>query len=150
MRAQLQLMEFLVLAFFIVGLIFFIIIFMGGYQLDELDRQKVTLDNQKILAVAKQFYSTPLFSSEKGILQKERLDSFIGNCGQLQEIFSKGWFIQLTVLDGRPRSECSKQKADCNLYSFCKEERAFTSLDIPVNFESDRLYAANLVVGVYR
>ena len=158
MKAQVQLMEYLILAVFIVGFMFFIMVFLAGYQQDQFAAEREQLEVQRITGLMKQFLVSPFLASERGVFEAGRLEGFAGRCSEMQGIFGKGWFIEITVFDGKRPAECKTNTlGKCNVYRFCTEngEGKSISLEMPVNVlgESEngrQMLPANMIVGVYK
>lgn len=138
-KAQMGLMEYIILTFFIVLIIIVMVFFLIGYQITQSSLQKGETSVDRALSLTKQVYYSPLFVKSGGVFDDSKLTSLktMGNvCPKLEEMFGDDWFFELTVLnEDNEVIPCEQSTYPfCNYWSFCQQQdRNFIVYDLPVN-----------------
>lgn len=139
MIGQSEIMEYIVLTFFILIVVIVLMFFLIGYQVGQLSLKKHGNQAERALTLTKQISSSPLFVREDGVFDDGKLTALkmlSGSCEELEKFFGKDWFFEVTVFDEDYQSgsikECG-QYPECNYWSFCKQDLNTLAFDIPVS-----------------
>ncbi|MBL7160866.1 MAG: hypothetical protein ISS93_03395 [Candidatus Aenigmarchaeota archaeon] len=137
MKAQMGIMEYIIMTFFMVVVIIVIIFFLIGFQVGQFTLQKHGSETDRALALSKQIVSSPLFVKEESVFDDGKLTSLttLGNiCPELEAMFGNDWFFEITVLDSQPIVPCTRNSyPNCNYWAFCVQDENSISFDFPVN-----------------
>ncbi|MBI4176230.1 MAG: hypothetical protein HY518_03430 [Candidatus Aenigmarchaeota archaeon] len=122
MRAQSNMMEYVLMTFFIVIVLIAIIFFLTFFQVFQAggEQQKALFNRQ--LFIAKYFLASPLFAEENSVLDDARLTALSegDGCEELKGILGIDWSAEITVLDDSRRITCTGfNYPDCNYWSYC-------------------------------
>jgi hypothetical protein len=137
-KAQMGMMEYIVLAFFIFAVITVLIFFLIGFQIGQFSVEKHGSRVDRALSLTKRVSSSQLFVKEDGVFDDGKLMSLKNIpdiCRHLESFFGREWFFEVTVLDGSGTvSECTQSNYPaCNYWSFCSKGMNNISFDLPVN-----------------
>ncbi len=156
MKGQGNIVEYALLVFFIVIIIFVLIVFITGFQLFQIDTeaQKQSLD--RTLSLSKQFMVSGYFTNKDSVFDDAKLTAATGlACSDFEKTFGSSWFLEVRTLDNKSQKECSMENyPDCNYWKICvKNNPKNISYIFPVNVFSktdDMVSLASLKVGIYR
>jgi hypothetical protein len=155
-KAQIGIMEYVLLTFFILVIIVAVILFFTGWQLFQMDLEKSKEAGDKTLSLTKQFLNTPYMVKENSVFDDGKLTALVSLsdvCKDLEAVFGFDWFLEITIFDNNSRIECVwGNYPDCNFWSLCKKNRTHISYVVPVNVyrkTSERMDLGVLKVGVY-
>lgn len=136
-KGQTEMFEYVIGIFFIVLILIFVIFMLGSYQTGQIELERQKMEDLRTMASMKRFLSSPLFSKDDSILDDTKLFVAFGMCSEMEEVFGKGWFARITILDGQPITPCpeSVYSKECNYWVFCEEniEENKRAYDVPVN-----------------
>jgi hypothetical protein len=134
MKGQAQLMEYVLLSFFILLVIVVITLFLTGWQITTTgsEQRKVLYDRAEFLLRA--FTNSPYINrntyKEGSMMEDSKLTSV--TCGDLEKLYGSGWFAEVESLEFS--DECSGENYPlCGKWSYCKREGNAITFEIPVN-----------------
>lgn len=139
MKGQANLMEHILLIFFIMVIIVAIILFMTSFQFSQISMEKAKTERDKALAIAKVLVNSQYFVKDDGVFDSGKLTAIknMADCRELERIFGSNWFLEVKVLDkNEVIIPCSWTNQNCNywLLSSCGNEgKKNISYVIPVN-----------------
>jgi len=88
LKAQMGMMEYIMLTFFIMVIVVVLIFFLGGWQVTQIELQKSRARSDKALALLKEVSSSSLFVKSDGVFDDTKLTAWLGrSCSELEEIF---------------------------------------------------------------
>jgi hypothetical protein len=134
-KGQAHIMEYILVGFFILIVIFLIVFFLMGWQIGTTKSRQSLLREQKASFLLKAFSNSPYLNkegfSEGGMLEDSKLT--VLECSDLEGLFGEDVFAEVRVLDSV--AECTQESyPGCGVWTFCKgEERNFIAYDTPVN-----------------
>ncbi len=134
MRGQAQLMEYVLLSFFILLIIVVITLFLTGWQITTTgsEQRKVLYDRAEFLLRA--FTNSPYINKntykEGSMMEDSKLTSV--TCRDLENLYGSGWFAEVESLEFN--DECSVDNYPlCGKWSYCKTGKRNITFEIPVN-----------------
>ncbi|UCC92121.1 MAG: hypothetical protein JSV39_02580 [Candidatus Aenigmatarchaeota archaeon] len=135
MRGQAQLMEYVLLSFFILLIIVVITLFLTGWQITTTgsEQRKVLYDRAEFLLRA--FTNSPYINKntykEGSMMEDSKLTSITSE--DLEILYGKGWFAEIESLEFR--DDCNEETPYplCGKWSYCKKEGNAITFEIPVN-----------------
>ncbi len=137
-KSQAQIMEYIVMIFFVMVIIVVIIIFLSGWHFAQLKAEETKDASSRVLFLTKHLSHSPLLVKDDYMFDDGKLTALksLGPelCGELEKIFGYDWYIEITVLDGKPKTECTwSNYPDCNYWEFCTKNEKNVTYDLPVN-----------------
>ena len=162
MKAQASIMEYILMTFFLMVVILSMVMFMGWWNITQISIDHNKLAGSNALLLLQDFSGSGYLSVRDSVLDDSKLTAIklmqsqgSDFCRDFRPVFGNDWFLEVEVLDGNPRKECSfSSYPDCNHWTFCKKEQAAerTVYNMPVNVHrkvSGRDDLAILYAGVY-
>ncbi|MEE9323141.1 MAG: hypothetical protein V3U72_01220 [Candidatus Aenigmarchaeota archaeon] len=134
MRGQAQLMEYVLLGFFVILIIVLITLFLTGWQISTTGSEQRKLVYAKAEFLLRAFTNSPYINKntykEGSMLEDSKLTSI--TCEDLEKLYGTGWFAEVESLEFS--DECSGENYPlCGKWSYCKKEGDATIFEIPVN-----------------
>jgi hypothetical protein len=135
MKGQAQLMEYVLLSFFVLLVIVLITLFLTGWQITTTgsEQRKVFFDRAEFLLRA--FTNSPYINKntykEGSMLEDSKLESI--TCEDLEKLYGKGWFAEVEALQFN--EECGEDNPYpyCGKWSYCKKGGEAITFELPVN-----------------
>ncbi|NIO22562.1 MAG: hypothetical protein GTN38_00860 [Candidatus Aenigmarchaeota archaeon] len=134
-KGQMHLMEYVLLAFFILMVIFLIIFFLMGWNIGTTSSRQHALQQQRATFLLKTFSNSPYLNKEGfkegGMLEDSKLT--VLECSDLEELVGRGIFAEVKIIDSI--TECEQENYPrCGVWKFCSPgNKQFTAYDTPVN-----------------
>ena len=151
MKGQMELMEYVIMGFFLFIMIIVLIFFFTGFQVTQLSQDAKRSQIDQVLTLAKQVSSSPVLVKEIGVFDDAKLTglaSLEDSCKRISSLFGQGWFFEVRVLDGKPDLECTETTyPHCNYWAFCARSAQNTTFDLPVNIV--RVVGLQLPAGTF-
>ena len=138
MKGQVQLMEYVLLTFFIILVIVMITLFLTGWQITTTgsEQRRVTYNKAEFLlrAVTNSPYINRGTYKEGSMLEDTRLSAL--TCSDLEILYGTDWFAEVESLEFK--DPCSDENFPrCGYWSYCKKAEGtygeVTIFEIPVN-----------------
>jgi len=154
MKGQGNILEYALMIFFVMVIIFILIAFLTGFQLFQIDADFRKLGLDRAISLSKHFMSPGYFADEELVLDDARLTASAGLCSELEGVYGHEWFIEARVFDNKQQAECNEAiYPECNYWRICAKNKANISYIFPVNIyrkASGQVALGSLKVGVYR
>jgi hypothetical protein len=156
-KAQVSIMEYILLTFFILVVILGLLFFLSWWQFTQLGMQEHRLRMDRVIFLAKYVSSSPYFVKESAVFDDAKLTAIqslgSGVCRDFEGILGDGWFIRVRVFEGDEEIPCTwTSYPSCNLWEFCTREQKNTSRTLPVNIYrkvTEENGVGMMEVGVY-
>jgi len=154
MKAQIHLMEYVLLSFFVLLIIVMITLFLTGWQMSTINSEQTRVTNAKAEFLLRAFANSPYINKntykEGSMLEDSKLSSI--NCEDLQKIYGEEWFAQIETLEFT--DECTQDNyPSCGKWTFCKKEGDAIVFELPVNIYrtmTGEIDIGKLYVGLYK
>lgn len=135
MRGQAQLMEYVLLSFFIILIIVLTTLFLTGWQITSTQSEQRRVFYSKAEFLLRAFTNSPYVNKntykEGSMLEDSKLTSI--TCEDLEKLYGAGWFAEVESLEFA--NECNEETPYplCGKWSYCKKEGDAIIFEIPVN-----------------
>lgn len=155
MKGQAQLMEYVLLSFFIVLIIVMITVFLTSWQITSTSSEQRRLFYDRAEFLLRAFTNSPYINKdtykEGSMLEDSKLTAI--TCEDLESLYGTGWFAEIESLGSD--IECSPETYDnyCGKWEYCKKEGNAAIFEIPVNIyrkTTGEIDIGFLRVGLYR
>jgi len=143
MKAQSQMLEYVLLMLLVVGVIMVLMIFLSWWQASQLGVEKAKNQQDRALSLLKNFISSPYMTKENSMMDDGKLTALAmipGSCQMLEKVYGSGWHAEVWLFDGQPWKSCntnpSSDYRSCNRWSICPVRegvRGKISRVLPVN-----------------
>lgn len=157
-RAQANLLEYLLLTFFIILIIMGVVFLLTHFQIMQIQIQGQSESQDHTFSLMSSFLSSPYLVKEKSMFDDSKLTAIKSLGGQmcidLEKIYGRNWYIKINVL-GQNQSCTWSNYPNCGYWSLCypaTEPREKTSYIIPINVHrriTGTTDIASLEVGTY-
>ncbi len=151
---QANIMEYVLLIFFIFMILIIIMLFISGWQISSSESNKYELVLKRAMFLTKSFSISPYINregfKEGSMFEDSKL--MVLKCEDLEKIFGKGWFATVSVLGSTMKCEKDSDYPECGVWEYCKTGKNSISYEVPVNIYrkiSDRTDIGVLEVGIY-
>lgn len=133
---QMGLMEYLLMAVFMLMLIIFIIFFFFGWEFGVMRSEKTAETYDRALYSLKVFTNSKFFTKKNLMLDDSKLTMM--ECGDIEKIIGEKACVEAgtVLLIGQEKVECTLANyPDCNSWVICRDfcSRDLLGYDIPVN-----------------
>ncbi|MBI2675951.1 MAG: hypothetical protein HYX24_05805 [Candidatus Aenigmarchaeota archaeon] len=152
-KGQIEITELLLITLFVVAILVAAMFFFAGFQKWQFDAEK---DKERVIravGLMKRLTDSPLLNDENSMFSDKKLLAIGRDCKSLQDVFGRGWFMEIRILDSRESVECGKGNYDsCNYYSLCKDlynSQQLTAFDLPVNVKKSIGNQSNDAIFTY-
>ena len=153
LAGQGNILEYALMVFFIVIIIFILILFLTGFQIFQFDSelQRQTLD--RALYLSKQAMSSQFFTTKYAMFDGAKLAASTGMCREFENSFGSEWFFQVSILGRGEKTPCTELNyPDCSQWDICVKNSRNIYYTFPVNIYNkakDIVDIGTLRVGVY-
>lgn len=162
-KGQGQMLEYVLLMVFIVGVVLALIFFLTWWQLSQLSIEKSETQQDRLLSLVKQFLDSPYLTKEGSMLDDGKLTALVmmdnnidRSCERLQDIYGDDWYAEIRLKDGLPLKKCDQMSFPdgnnyCNYWTLCKPltgSKARISHVIPINVYRNIGYVLNVTKAV--
>ena len=153
-KAQVELMEYILLVVFIAASIIGIILFLSWWNAKQLQVEGFKNQEDRLLAIGQYIMSDYSFVNGESMLDDSKLTSInaIHACQDLEGIFGSGWYARIKSLDMEGSKECDWMNyPECNSWAICDYTKVHISQKFPVNVYrkvQDKVALGILEVGV--
>jgi len=114
-KAQVGIMEYLLISFFIMIVIVFLILFLGGWHAGQIKLEQKYARQSLALDILRQTLSSPYLVKEDSMFDANKLDAASDHCQELRKIFADGWFA--IVSNGSRTWQICKKGENCIAYT---------------------------------
>ncbi len=158
MKAQQNIMEYVVLMFFIFVILAVIMFFLYGWQISQSQLSSAKESIERGVELSETIMNSPYFikGSEMAMLDDARLTAMNetdGICDKLINIFGPDWSLEVQILGENEKIECTQERyPDCNAWTICKQDREGATYVLPVNIyrkTEKRTDIGVMMVGIY-
>ncbi len=154
MRGQAQLMEYVLLGFFLILIIVLITFFRPRWQISTTRSEQRRLIHAKAEFLLRAFTNSPYINKntykEGSMLEDSKLTSI--TCEDLEKLYGTGWFAEVESLEFD--NECNDMDYPlCGKWSYCKKDGNAEIFEIPVNIyrkTTSEIDIGFLRVGLYK
>jgi len=142
LKAQHEIMEYVILTLFIVIIIIGFVFFLSGWNITQLQLDKEKARQDRALFIMKYFLSSPLFTKENSVFDDTKLDAFRSlpnECTELGKIIGENWFAEIETFNGAK-------------WEMCTQNKNYSAYIVPANVYrkfTDKAELGTLKVGVY-
>jgi len=134
MKAQMGIMEYIMMTFFIMVIIIVLIFFLGGWQITNIEMEKVKARSDKAFALLKEVSSSPVFVRSNGVFDDAKLTVLLEkDCSELEDMYGKDIFIEINILGCQVPCNSTLDYPNCCNWTYCVKEGKMTAYDLPVN-----------------
>jgi len=147
LKAQANMMEYVLMTFFMFAIIVALIFFLSGWQTMQTQVAHVGEYLERGVDIADSILNSPYFIKGNEMIINPMLDdsklmtlnTTDGICDMLENIFGANWFVEIRVFDYSSDGsdgavECTLNSyPDCNLWTICKQDRDSVLFVLPVN-----------------
>ncbi len=134
LKGQMGMMEYIMLTFFIMVIVIVLIFFLGGWQMTQVEMEKIRGRSDKALALMKEVSASPLLVRSNQVFDDTKLMVTLEReCSELEDIFGADIFFEVTVIGCNVTCNSTEDYPGCCSWSFCKKEGRTTAYDLPVN-----------------
>lgn len=150
MKGQIHMLEYVLMAFLVLLLIFLIVFFLTGWQLSAIESGQTEARRNRAEFLLRAFTSSPYINrdtyKEGSMFEDSKLTSV--TCDGLQKVYGKGWFAEIESLEFE--EECTAANYPlCGKWSYCRiEGRGATIFELPVNIY--RKATGEIDIGILR
>ncbi|MBI4020315.1 MAG: hypothetical protein HY367_03200 [Candidatus Aenigmarchaeota archaeon] len=136
MNGQANIMEYVLMTFFVIVVIGAIIFLLTFFQVLQFggEQQKAVFTRQ--LFIAKYFLASPLMARENSVFDDAKLTALSesNGCRELEAVLGSGWAVEVTRLDSNTAGACTAENyPDCGRWSYCGQNIRNQSIVLPVN-----------------
>lgn len=152
-KGQVQIMEYILLSFFVILVIVIATLLLTGWQITTArsEQQRVFYDRAEFILRA--FTNSPYINKagfkEGSMMEDSKLTAI--TCGDLQKLYGDGWYASIETLEFK--DECDYDNYPlCGKWVYCMKDQDATSFELPVNVyrkSTGEVDAAILIVGLY-
>jgi len=137
-KAQVSIMEYILLTFFILLVILGLLFFLSWWQFSQIGMEEHKVKMERILFLAQYVSNSPYLVKENSIFDDAKLTAIKslgpGICKDFESVFGYNWFIKIKVFDGDTEIPCTwSNYPNCNSWEFCTKDQKNTSRMLPVN-----------------
>jgi hypothetical protein len=162
-KGQSQMLEYVLLMVFIVGVVLALIFFLTWWQLSQLSIEKSETQQDRLLSLVKQFLDSPYMTKESSMFDDGKLTALVMmdnnidmSCERLQAIYGDDWYAEIRLKDGLPLKKCDQMSfpdgsSHCNYWTLCQQQagpKTRISHVIPVNVYRNIGYVVDVTKAV--
>jgi len=163
LRGQANIMEYILMTFFIVVVIIGLMLFMSSWQSTQHQLEIAKENNARALELTNFISTSPYFIKGSQVLAGPMLDdakimalSATDNiCDKLENMFGSNWFAEISIIEYQSdeKIDCTTDNyPNCNTWTLCDEDHDKLFYVLPVNIYRralDRTDIGTLKVGIY-
>lgn len=152
-KAQSNLMEYLLMTFFLLVIIVALVFFITGFEFVRLDVRQQDKTAGRALFLTRQLLVSPYLATEDSLFDDRRLTAAASvACSELEAVYGFRWFAQVRTVGEDPVLCDAGNFPDCNAWDFCVQGGRNVSFIVPVNIYRSApqlVDLGTLKVGVY-
>jgi len=164
MEGQSNMMEYVIMTFFIFVVIVALILFLYNWQVSQSSLDSAIEFSERAVDMAGSVMNSLYFTKGTTMVVDPMLDdsklmalnATEGVCDMLENVFGSGWFVEVRLIgdEGAEEVDCtSGNYPDCNKWSLCAQpDRESAYFNLPVNVYrkvAERTDIGIMTVGVY-
>ena len=164
MRAQANMMEYVMMTFFIFIVLAALMIFLSYWQTSQIQLTGAIEGIDRAVDLADAVIYSPYFIKGNEMVIDPVLDDAklmalnktVGICDKLKNIFGPNWFAEVRIFEYEgtgQKLECTEDSyPDCNTWMICNEDREGAFFSLPVNVYRNawsRIDIGVVIIGVY-
>jgi hypothetical protein len=122
MKGQQGIMEYVMLTFFVLVIIVALLFFLSWWQASQLGLESRANAVHMTYSVLGQLINDPAVARGSSVLDDSKLSALQNmGCDELEVVFGRGWYANVTLFEGDARVVCGENYPDCNYWSLCPE-----------------------------
>lgn len=145
-KAQMGIMEYMLLTFFIMVVVVVLVLFISGWQISQVQMGQAQERTQRTLSLTRNILSSQMFAKEESMFDDSKLSALMvvereqDVCEEFEEMFGTGWFLDVSTLgcdlNCTPANAINRY-GECCRWEFCTpdtlEGYEVDIFSIPVN-----------------
>jgi hypothetical protein len=159
LKAQSEMMEYILMVVFLVAAIIAIILFLSWWNIQQLQMEGSKNLDDRVVSIAQLMMNDYMLANGDSVFDDAKLTSVAAagiKCEDLQKIYGTGWYVKIKSLDMEGERPCTwNSYPGCNTWTFCnyvEHPESRSVYNFPVNVyrkASDKMALAVLHVEVY-
>ena len=148
-KAQMGIMEYMLLTFFIMVVVVVLILVVSGWQITQVQLGQAQERTQRTLSLTRNVLSSQMLVKEESMFDDSKLSAFLvlerqeDMCDRLEEMFGTGWFLEVANLS------CTQQCTELNAISEYSQCCNWTFC-MPDSLEGLEVDIMTIPVNIYR